>query len=78
MDFLSRDRGNVPDGYQTSFEAPEARVLFVDDSTMNLAVAKKLLRDTKVEIDVAENGKEALALTKMKFYHVIYFTGCFT
>lgn len=72
VDFLSRDRGNVPDGYQTSFEAPEARVLFVDDSAMNLAVAKKLLRDTKVEIDVAESGKEALALTKMKFYHVIF------
>lgn len=57
--------------YQQSFEAPEARILIVDDSDMNLFVAKELLRATKVEIDTASNGEECLQKTSQKYYHVI-------
>lgn len=57
--------------YTQSFEAPEARVLVVDDSSMNLTVVKKLLRSTKVSVDTAQSGEECLKLTKQKFYHVI-------
>ena len=35
-----------------SFEAPEAKVLVVDDNDMNLLVAKKLLRETKVQLAI--------------------------
>ncbi len=60
------------DVYTTSFEAPDARILIVDDTPANLVVAKKLLRDTKVSIDTAENGVEALTMTIKKYYHVIF------
>lgn len=57
--------------YHQSFEAPEARVLIVDDNTANLLVATKLLRDTKVQTDTAESGEQCLNLTAQVNYHVI-------
>ena len=53
------------------FEAPEARILVVDDSKMNIMVTSKLLEGTKVQIDIASSGSECLKMTKLKFYHVI-------
>ena len=38
----------------SSFIAPDARILVVDDNSMNLMVVVKLLRDTKVKVDMAE------------------------
>lgn len=57
--------------YHPSFEAPEARILIVDDSSMNTMVASKLLTYTKVQIDTASSGAECLEMTKNKYYHVI-------
>ena len=57
--------------YRPLFEAPEARILIVDDNKMNRVVAAKLLESTKVQIDMATNGAECLEMTKKKFYHVI-------
>ena len=58
--------------YHRKFEAPEARVLVVDDNASNLLVVSKLLRDTKVKIDTAESGAEALGKTLNNEYHVIF------
>ena len=58
--------------YHQSFEAPEARVLIVDDNRANLLVAGKLLRDTKVMTDTAGSGAEALELTLQNHYDVIF------
>ncbi len=60
------------DRYHQSFEAPEARVLIVDDTVSNLLMVTKLLRDTKVQTDTAESGAEALAKTLENKYHVIF------
>lgn len=57
--------------YRQSFIAPDARILVVDDNAMNLMVAVKLLRDTKVKVDTAESGREALKKTAESIYHVI-------
>ncbi|MBE7008181.1 MAG: DegV family EDD domain-containing protein [Ruminococcaceae bacterium] len=57
--------------YSRSFEAPEARVLVVDDDATNRLVATKLLRETQVNIDTAESGAEALRKTYETRYHVI-------
>ena len=54
------------------FEAPEANVLIVDDNASNLLVVSKLLRDTKVKIDTAPSGAEALTKTLNKMYNVIF------
>lgn len=57
--------------YIPMFEAPEARILVVDDNSMNTMVTSKLLQGTKVQIDIAASGVEALKMTKRKFYHTI-------
>ena len=58
--------------YRESFTAPEARVLVVDDTKMNLTVMRGLLKATKMQIDEAESGQEALTLTEKKKYDVIF------
>jgi len=58
--------------YRHKFEAPSAKILIVDDNATNLLVAEKLLRDTKVQIDRAGNGKEALNKTLSQEYQVIF------
>ncbi len=57
--------------YQHSFEAPEARVLVVDDHMMNAWIISKLLSSTKVQVDLAYSGEECLERAQQKFYHVI-------
>ena len=57
--------------YKPKFEAPEARILIVDDNRMNSLVESKLLKETKVTIDIAQSGEECLEMTKRKYYHVI-------
>ncbi len=58
--------------YAPRFESPEARILVVDDNEANLMVATKLLRDTKVRIDTATSGAEALRKTLNIKYDVIF------
>ena len=57
--------------YKQSFEAPMAKILVVDDNETNLLVISKLMRATKVQIDMAKSGQECLELMKKKVYHVI-------
>lgn len=64
----SRGKGEV---YQPSFEAPEARVLVVEDNEMNAMVVTRLLRETKMQIDIASDGRQCLEKTKQKYYHLI-------
>lgn len=70
VQFVSFDNGEFSE-YQQSFEAPEARILIVDDNHMNSIVESKLLAATKVQIDIAKSGEECLSMTKRKYYHVI-------
>jgi len=72
MDFMTRGSSHRRKKYKQIFEAPDARVLVVDDNEMNLLVAKKLLRETKIQVDLAKSGRECLELTKQHFYHVIF------
>ena len=66
-DALSHKQEYVP-----KFEAPEARILVVDDNEANLMVVSKLLRETKVRIDTAMSGAEALRKTLNIRYDVIF------
>ncbi len=71
--FTLASRAKIHEGeqYHQSFEAPEARLLVVDDNKMNLKVVRKLLSDTKVQIDTALSGAECLKLTQYQHYDVI-------
>ncbi|MCH5255523.1 MAG: response regulator, partial [Lachnospiraceae bacterium] len=55
-----------------SFEAPEAKVLVVDDNNMNLLVFKALLKRTKMNIATADSGKKCLELVKKDSFHIIF------
>lgn len=57
--------------YNKSFEAPEARVLVVDDDDLNLIITTKLLQETKMSIDTASSAEECLRKTKKRYYNVI-------
>lgn len=57
--------------YESSFKAPEARILIVDDNEMNLEVESKLLAETGMTIDKAISGEEALLLDLKYHYDVI-------
>ncbi|MBR1743745.1 MAG: DegV family EDD domain-containing protein, partial [Lachnospiraceae bacterium] len=57
--------------YESSFTAPEASVLIVDDNEMNLEVEKKLLTGTKMKVETAVSGKDALRMTLKNLYDVI-------
>ena len=57
--------------YHESFRAPDAHILIVDDTRMNLTVAVGLLKKTQIEIDTASSGFEAIELTKTIRYDLI-------
>ncbi|SFL23526.1 Signal transduction histidine kinase [Lachnospiraceae bacterium KH1T2] len=58
--------------FRESFTAPDARVLVVDDTSMNITVFVNLLKRTEIQIDTAESGPEAIALSAMKRYDIIF------
>lgn len=71
VDFLMSHHQHEDNHYNQLFEAPEARVLIVDDNSMNAKIALNLLKHTKVQTDIASSGAECLKKTKEKYYHVI-------
>lgn len=58
--------------YQTYFEAPEAKILVVDDNEMNRKVFCSLLKDTKMQIEEAASGKECIEKVKRTAFHIIF------
>ena len=58
--------------YREKFVAPDANILVVDDTVMNLTVIKGLLKQTLVNIDTAESGYECLDMASKKKYDIIF------
>lgn len=57
--------------YRESFEAPDAKILVVDDNEMNLFVVTNLLKMTKMEIVCCDRGEKCLELVKQQAFDVI-------
>lgn len=53
------------------FTAPDAKVLIVDDNTINLSIAVGLLEPLQVKCEVAQSGKEALEKLRDNQYDLI-------
>ena len=51
---------------------PDARILVVDDTPVNLVVAKGMLKDSMAQIDTAESGEEALEMIKKIHYDIVF------
>lgn len=58
--------------YHELFHAPKARILVVDDTEMNLTVIQSLLKRTRIRIDTAMSGREALDNIKDDHYDVVF------
>lgn len=58
--------------YKEKFEAPDAEVLVVDDTPLNLTVFKSLLKKTRVHIDTADSGDGAIRAACSKTYDIIF------
>ena len=57
--------------YKEPFRAPQARILIVDDTYMNLTVLVGLLKSTEIQIDTATSGTEAIVQAEETHYDLI-------
>lgn len=74
--------GGIEDSYKSTLAglhaceerlfAPKAKVLYVDDTQMNLDVIRGLLKRSAVQLDTALSGTEALDLVRKKEYDIIF------
>lgn len=57
--------------YHHSFEAPEAKILAVDDLPVNLLVIANPLKETRIKIDTAGSGRECMDKCSQQKYDLI-------
>ncbi|MCR5347822.1 MAG: response regulator [Fretibacterium sp.] len=58
--------------YREAFQAPDAKVLVVDDAEVNIIVFANLLKKTRIQIDTANSGPEMLQMVRMTHYDAIF------
>ena len=51
---------------------PDAKILVVDDTPVNLVVAKGMLKNSEAEIETSESGEDALEMIKKKHYDLVF------
>lgn len=51
---------------------PEAKILIVDDTKVNLMVASGLMKRYEMEIDTALSGREAIEMVQKKDYDIVF------
>ncbi len=72
LDKAMKNESKVNQIAQAPFIAPTARILVVDDNSMNLRLMEALLKRTKVNVDLAESGSKCLELSKDRSYNIIF------
>lgn len=58
--------------YKETFVAPDAKILVVDDSEMNLYVVENLLKRTKVQVIKALSGQECLEKIEKEHFDIVF------
>ena len=62
----------MTDDYDSPFTCPDAKILVVDDTPVNLVVAKGMLKDSQAQIQTVESGEECLELLKTNHYDIVF------
>ncbi len=57
---------------EIDFEAPDAKILVVDDNEVNLAVCEGLLGPLNMQVDLVTSGKEAIDKLSSNMYDLIF------
>ena len=57
--------------YAPSFKAPDAVILVIDDSPVNIMVVKGLLKQTEIKVEQALSGREGIELCAKNKYDLI-------
>ena len=70
-EFKEIDDATAPGPYVPQFIAPDADVLVVDDTPMNLRVIKGLLKPTKIFVTTASSGMECLDKLRTGSFNVV-------
>ena len=63
---------DVPEKIQGEIYAPEARILIVDDSELNIKVAEGLMKQYGFKIDTVCSGEEAVRKVKENSYQLVF------
>lgn len=58
--------------YSAKFQAPDARILVVDDNAVNRKVLRNLLKETQIQVTDADSGAECLELVQQEHYDLIF------
>ncbi len=66
------DISGVSQDDRRPFTCPDAKILVVDDTPVNLVVAKGMLKESKAHVDTSESGEDALELIKANHYDIIF------
>ena len=54
------------------FTAPDARILVVDDTEINLLLTKEILSPLGIAVDTVASGEEALHMIQREEYHLVF------
>lgn len=57
---------------EEQFTAPDARILIVDDTPLNLMITEELLAPIGMTVDTASSGEKAIELVGRNEYHAIF------
>ena len=73
MDFIAAQQAaELHNITSNKTEWPDAKILVVDDTPVNLVVAKGMLKDSKAHIETAESGEEALEKIKAEHFDIVF------
>ncbi len=70
--FIERSEGSASGPYVPQFIAPDADILVVDDTPMNLNVIKGLLKATEVFVTTSESGEDAIGKIRDNHFDVVF------
>ena len=70
--FENKVKQTLTPAANTSYVAPNGRLLIVDDTEINLQIIVSLLEPHQLQIDTASSGKECLSYIEQKEYDLVF------